>query len=176
MNGFAQDRLRPLAPGIFLALLAIALGFGLGGIFGAAEDSIKGRLKGDAAAVLEPTYGGDQAAADKVTSKSWAYLKRSHLHAGVLGTAALSMILLLALLGKPGLLARGSAVVLGFGAVVYGLFWLFAGFRAPGMGSTGVAKESLQWLAVPGAGACLLGLLGPIGATRQALYFGGRHD
>ncbi len=39
-----SDRIRPLTPGIALALLAIALGFGMGGAFGAAEDALKAGL------------------------------------------------------------------------------------------------------------------------------------
>ena len=35
---------------------------------------------------------------------------------------------------------------------------MFAGLIAPGMGSTGMAKESLKFLAIPSAGLCITGL------------------
>jgi multisubunit Na+/H+ antiporter MnhB subunit len=68
--------------------------------------------------------------------------------------------LLLALLGPSSLLARLSAFLFGLGALGYGVYWLLAGLLAPGLGSTGAAKESLAWLAVPGAAMCILGLVG----------------
>ena len=38
---------------------------------------------------------------------------------------------------------------MGLGSLGYSMFWMLAGMRAPGLGSTGAAKESLEWLAVP---------------------------
>ena len=160
MDDFVRTRLRPLAPGILFAMLAIAFGFGLGTAFGLVEDSMKDHLSESASAVLATAYGGDADAAKAVTKKSWTYFKRSHLHANALGTTALAVCLLLALLGPPDRLARGSALLFGVGALAYGVFWLFAGLRAPGLGSTGAAKESLAWLAIPAVGALLLGLVG----------------
>jgi hypothetical protein len=141
-------------------MLAIAFGFGLGAAFGAAEDVLKAHLTDEANAVLQSAYDGDAAAAAKVTAKSWTYFKRAHLHANALGTAALAASLLLALLGEPGRLERASGLLFGAGALAYALFWLLAGLRAPGLGSTGAAKDALAWLAIPGSGACLLGLAG----------------
>jgi len=160
MDDFAHKRLRPLAPGILLALAAIAFGFTLGGAFGVAEDLMKGYLEDSARAVLEDTYNGDTDAATAVVRKSWTYFKRSHLHANALGTSALAASLLLALLGPPSRLARISGLLFGLGALVYGVFWLFAGLIAPGLGSTSVARDALIWLAVPGSGMCTLGLAG----------------
>jgi hypothetical protein len=36
---------------------------------------------------------------------------------------------------------------------------MFAGLRAPGLGSTGLAKERLKWLAMPTSFFCVIGLL-----------------
>jgi len=161
--------MKPLAPGAILALLSILLGFGLGGAFGANEEGIKGKLESSADAVLESVYGGDSERRDAVVSKSWSYLKRAHMHGGAIGTAALASIILLGLMGGRGLLERASAVAFGAGAILYSSFWLAAGFSAPGLGSTGAAKESLEFMAVPGAGLCLLGLLGTLTATVKHL-------
>jgi hypothetical protein len=162
VNDFARERLRPLAPGILLALAAIAFGFGLGIAFGAAEDDLKDHLHSSAQAVLEDVYAGDESKADKVVSKSWTYFKRAHLHANALGTTALAVSLLLALLGTPCVVARLSSFGLGFGALFYGAYWLFAGLMAPELGSTSAAKESLSWLAIPSSGACVAGLVGTL--------------
>ncbi len=45
--------LRAVAPGIVLALLAILFGFMLGGSFGAAEASVRGRVRASAGGVFD---------------------------------------------------------------------------------------------------------------------------
>lgn len=166
---------RPLAPGALLALLSILFGFSLGGAFGAAEDALKANLRGSADAVFESVYEGDAVKRDAVVSKSWAYMKRAHLHGGGIGAAALGSIVLLGLLGAPGRLESLSAIAFGAGALIYSCFWLAAGLTAPGLGSTGAAKEALGFLAIPGSGLCILGLLGTIAATvRHLRASGGR--
>ena len=153
------ESLRTLRIGLLLALLAVVYGFGLGAAFGAAEDDIKAHLRADADAVFDAEYGGDEARRDKVTAKAWTYFKRAHLHANGLGTAALAMILVLAALPAGVRLRSATAIALGLGAIGYSLFWMFAGLAAPGLGSTGAAKASLEWLAIPSSGLCIIGLL-----------------
>ena len=169
VSDFARERLRPLEPGILLAFAAIAFGFGLGIAFGAAEDDLKEHLREDARAVLESVYAGDESKAQSVVSKSWSYFKRAHLHANGLGTTALVVILLLAMLGPPSLLARLSAVAIGAGALFYSAYWLIAGLTAPALGSTSAAKEALAWLAIPSSGACVAGLAGALICSIRAV-------
>jgi len=159
MTAGTRDRLKRMKIGVLFALLSLLYGFGLGGAFGAAEDSIKGHLEAEAQAVLETAYKGDQAGMDAITSKSWTYFKRAHLHANGLGTAALAMILLLACIAEVGRVEQVTAALLGVGALGYASFWMFAGLEAPGLGSTGAAKEALSWLAIPTSGACIVGLI-----------------
>ncbi len=149
--------LRELRVGIVLALATMLFGFGLGGVFGLAEDSLKGDLDRRGSAVLESVYAGDEAKRVETRDKAWTYYKRAHLHAGAMGTSALATAMLLA--GIPGAtrLRSSSAIALGVGGFGYGLFWLLAGMRAPGLGSTGLAKESLKWLSMPSAGLFLVG-------------------
>jgi hypothetical protein len=170
VSDFARERLRPLAPGILLAIAAIAFGFGLGVAFGAAEDDLKDQLHASAQAVLESAYAGDESQARSVVSKSWTYFKRAHLHANGLGTTALVASLLLALLGPPGLLARLSSFGLGAGALFYSAYWLIAGLTAPEFGSTSAAKEALAWLAIPSSGACVAGLAGTLVCLLRAVF------
>ena len=157
MDETLTERLRLLLPGIVLGLVAFLFGFGLGGVFGAAEDAVKDHLDAEAMAVLDIAYGGDSVAAKQVTAKSWTYLKRAHLHAGSLGAAALVQILLLALLARPAALARVTALLLGIGAAFYPVYWMWAALCAPRAGGTDQAKESLQWLAIPSSGAMIAG-------------------
>ena len=148
--------LRAALPGLAVAVLTILFGFAMGGVFGLNEDIIKDRLAGSAAAVTATVYHGDAAAAEPVVAKSWAYMQRAHLHGGAIGTAAVGMIVVLLLIGATPRVTRVLALALGIGGLGYSLFWLWAGFLAPGLGSTGAAKESLRWLAMPSAGAVML--------------------
>lgn len=161
--------LKPLAPGIALALVSILFGFLLGGSFGAVEAQIKGYLGSSADAVFDSVYGGDTEKRDAVVKKSWAYMKRAHLHGGAIGTSALAAIMLLGLLGNPGLLEKGSAAAFGAGALLYACFWLTAGLTAPGVGSTGAAKDALGFIAIPGSGLCILGLGGTLYSVLRRL-------
>jgi hypothetical protein len=134
----------------------VLFGFAMGGLFGLNEDVIKDRLANSAAAVTATVYRGDAAAAEPVVAKSWEYMQRAHLHGGAIGTAAVGMIVVMLLLGTAPGTIRVLGVALGAGALGYSVFWMWAGFIAPGLGSTGAAKESLRWLAIPSAGAVML--------------------
>lgn len=118
--------LREMRVGIVLALATMLFGFGLGGFFGLAEDSLKGDLDRRGQAVLESVYAGNEAKRVETKDKAWTYYKRAHLHAGAMGTSALAMSMLLA--GMPGAtrVRAGVAVALGVGGFGYGLFWLLA--------------------------------------------------
>lgn len=151
--------LYPMRWGVVFGILTIAYGFSLGMLFGGAEDSLKAGLKADAQAVLADVYKGDTAKADKITSKSWSYLKRSHMHAGGIGAAALALIAMLSMLAVKNRFKTILSWMLGLGALGYSFFWLLAGFAAPGLGSTDAAKESLTWLAAPSALAIYFGTL-----------------
>ena len=154
-----NDNLKPLRFGLLFALLTLLYGFGLGAAFGAFEDKIKGSLKADAKAVLAEKYDGDEAKAKKITDKSWVYWKRAHLHANGLGTSSLAMIGLLSFLAASVRFKAIVAILLGVGGLGYGMYWMLAGMRAPGLGSTGAAKASLEWLAIPSSGAVIVGLV-----------------
>jgi len=154
-------RLRASRWGAVLALLTILFGFGLGGLFGALEDVLKGDLHARAEAVRDTVYGGDPVKQKSVVDKSWGYYKRAHLHGGAIGAVSLASILLLATLRRPGRRLRSLiALALGIGGLGYAGFWLLAARSAVRLGSTGLAKESLEWLAVPSAGLLLSGLGG----------------
>ena len=140
-------------------MLAILCGFGLGGAFGLWEQKIKDHLAAEAKKVETTVYQGDAAKMKAVVDKSWVYIKRAHMHGGGIGAAALAVILLLALGRGPDLLKGVAAVLLGVGSLGYSVFWMLAALRAPGLGSTGAAKDSLRLLALPSTGLCLVGLV-----------------
>ena len=148
--------------GLCCALMAILLGFILGGIFGGAEDSLKEWLDRAGTIVLESVYKSDVAAKDLVVKKSWEYFKRAHMHWGAIGSAALTSILALILLCRSARTAQVTVALLGVGSLVYPSFWLCSGIFAPQMGGTDVAKEYFYFLGKPGAAFCILGLGGTL--------------
>ena len=147
------QRLRTCRWGVLLSLLTILFGFGMGELFGAFESSLEGGLSARAEAVRDSVYAGDAAKMKSILDKSWTYYKRAHLHGGALGAAVLGAIVLLASLRRPSAgVRRGIALATGLGGLGYPLFWMLAARRAPALGSTDLAKESLSWLAIPSAG------------------------
>lgn len=150
--------LRVVRWGLLLSGLAVLLGFSLGGLFGAFEHPIQDWLKQQGTSVLATVYQNDSAKLEAVSDKAWHYFLRAHMHGGGIGAATLALSLLLAALPAQVLLRRACATLLGFGAIGYSSFWLLAGMRAPALGGTGIAKESLSWLAIPSAGALLVGV------------------
>jgi hypothetical protein len=152
-----DDLIQAVLPGLVLATLTLLLGFGLGVIFGLNEEAITSRLAASAAAAPAAIYNGDPAAVKAVLAKSWNYMQRSHLHAGALGTTAIVLTMIVVVLGVRATVARAVSLALGAGGLGYSLFWVWAGARAPALGSTGAAKESLAWLAIPSSGLVVAG-------------------
>lgn len=174
MNTEVSEKLRVVRTGLLLSLLTLLFGFGLGLTFGAFEDSIKGYLKDKAAQAKETAYQGDEVLMKKITNKSWVYLKRAHLHANGLGVIAVCLVLLTVILPMPDKIKTLTALCLGFGSLGYSVFWMFAGLKAPGLASTGAAKESLRLLALPSSGLCMAGLLLVFVFSARALFCTGR--
>jgi hypothetical protein len=163
-----------------LGILAILYGFALGVVFGVAEDGIEGGLRASAEARIE-LYRAEHTAAPqpaeatraemkRVQDGAWKYFIRAHLHAGAIGAVAVGLSLILAFLTAGARLKGVAAWLLGVGAVGYPLFWMLAAIRAPGLGSTRAAKESLTWLAVPTAGAAVVGVILTLVLVLYELY------
>ncbi len=174
MKEKVSEKLRVVRIGLLLSLVTLFFGFGLGLMFGSFEDDIKGHLKGEAEQVRESVYKGDEVLMKKVTDKSWVYFKRAHLHANGLGVIAVCLVLLTAILSMPDKMKTLTALCLGVGSLGYSLFWMLAGLKAPGLGGTGAAKESLRLLAIPSSGLCMVGLVLVFLFSASALFCRGR--
>ncbi|MGB5892898.1 MAG: hypothetical protein WBG58_01890 [Ignavibacteriaceae bacterium] len=175
MQKFFAENLLPVKYGLLFALITLVYGFGLGGTFGTFEENIKEHLKNSASKVLASTYDGDEAKMKKITDKSWVYFKRAHLHANGLGTASVILIILVSFLPISNKVKSINAIFLGVGSLGYSLFWMLAGLKAPGMGSTGLAKESLTWLALPSSGLCIIGLVMIVAFVIMSLFVKGEN-
>lgn len=163
-----QD-LVPMKFGALLSLFTLLLGFGLGALFGLAEESVKAKLLETAKQTLAASATDLEQEAKSLTGRAWTYMKRAHLHANGLGTSALAMIMLMTFLPAGDGMKKISSLLLGIGALGYSTFWLLAAQRTPALGSTSAAKDSLRWLAMPTSSFLLLGLLLVIWMVIQSL-------
>ena len=154
-----NSRLRTSFVGLILAVLTILFGQGMGIVFGLNEEAITNSLKASAVEMRDSVYMGDEVAIKEVLNKSWKYMQRAHLHAGAMGTTALVLIVLISLLNISQIKTLIISLLLGAGGLGFSVFWMWAGFRAPALGSTGAAKESLKWLAMPSSGGFVLATL-----------------
>jgi hypothetical protein len=139
--------------GVLVAIISILFGGLMGLSFGCCEDMIKDNLKTSSKAALSGVYQSDQAKADKVIKKAWVYMKRAHLHSQAMGVISIAFSLLVAWLNFPASAQLTVSLLSGFGSMGYGVFWLVSGFLAPGMGSTGAAKDSVALIAQASGGA-----------------------
>lgn len=169
-------RLRPVRFGLVLSLVAILYGFGLGVFFGVGEGWLRKGFLADAEAhrdlYLQKAQGDQEAATaliKRMDETCWRYFQRAHLHAGGIGSVALGASLLLAFVPAGGGVRLAVSSLMGFGSVGYPLFWMLAGLRAPSLGATALAKESLAWLAIPSAGALAVGGVVTLVLTARAL-------
>ena len=154
-----SDNIKPAKLGTLFALLTILYTFGLGAAFGLFEKDVKGHLKAEAAAVKDSVYKGDEAKMKATLDKSWVYCKRAHMHGAGLGAIALALIVYMGVIRTPCFIKFLGSLSIGLGSLGYAVFWTLAALTAPGLGSTGEAKEALYWLAQPSAGLCIFGLL-----------------
>jgi hypothetical protein len=168
--------LGPVRFGLLFGLLAILYGWGLGVAFGLNEEAFRKRFLADAEAnraMYVQNAGSEEgatAAIKKIDESAWTYFLRAHMHGGGIGSIAVGASVVLSLLS----VGRGAKLVasllLGLGAIGYPMFWMLAGLRAPGLGSTKAAKESLEWLAIPSAGGLFIGGLITFGLVATDLF------
>ena len=177
MSGVVGVDLGPVRFGLLLGLLAVLYGWALGLVFGVNEDGIRERFLADAEAsraIYLQKAGSEAGAAEairKIDETAWRYFLRAHLHAGGIGSIAIGASVVLSLLAVGRGPKTAASLLLGVGAIGYPLFWMLAGMRAPGLGSTAAAKESLQWLAIPSAGGLFIGGVITFGLVALDLFF-----
>lgn len=162
---------KPVKIGLILAIMTILYGFILGGAFGAKEEAIFDFLNSQAQSVTDTIYKGDTTKIETIVNKSWTYFKRAHIHGSAIGTSSLLLIILLSFMNIKEIAKTAVSTSIGLGSIGYSLFWLLAGIKAPSLGSTGAAKESLSWLAIPSAGLLIIGTLSVLLLAIYLLFF-----
>ncbi len=151
MNDFSVG-LRRVWLGLVLAIVTTMYGFVGGAVLGLEDGPIRAAL---AERVPEASRGESGALVDR----AWTFLRRSHLHASGMGTAAIALIALVPVVAGrfPRWMAAGVSLGLGAGGVGYAAALIVAGVRTPSLASAALAKESAKLIAIPAAGAYMGG-------------------
>ncbi len=156
--------------GLVLALVATFGGFMLGGIFGGLEHESHNVLATRARSVLTSVYHGDESLMAAAERSAWTFWRRAHLHASAMGTSAVLLTALMVFVPSPGRWRMLASLGAGLGAVGYAGFLLLAGWRCPVIGDAYATKQSVAWLAIPSAGAYLMGTLAAMGIVGRGLF------
>lgn len=156
--------------GLVLALVATFGGFALGGVFGGLEHESHNVLATRARTVLASVYHGDESLMAAGERSAWTFWKRAHLHASAMGTSAVLLTALMVFVPSPGRWRMLASLGAGLGAVGYAGFLLLAGWRCPVIGDAYATKQSVAWLAIPSAGAYLMGTLAAMGIVGRGLF------
>ena len=160
----------PVRIGILLAVMSIMFGFSVGIVFGGFDTILRNVLKAKAEAVLVTVYNNDIDKMRSILNMSGGLIKMAHIHANGLGISSLALIFMMILFCPDGKAKDSASVCLGLGALGYSTFWLFAGLKAPGLGSTQLAHDSLHLLAIPAAAMSVAGLLLTFGLFVRAAF------
>ncbi|MBL8760203.1 MAG: hypothetical protein JNL50_02785, partial [Phycisphaerae bacterium] len=144
--------LRRVWLGLVLSIVTTIYGFVGGAVLGLEDGAIRGAL---AARVPEASRGERDALVDR----SWTFLRRSHLHASGMGTAAIALISLVPVIAarQPRWLGAGMSLGMGAGGAGYAAALIVAAVRTPPLASAALAKESAKLIAIPAAGAYMGG-------------------
>ncbi len=149
--------LHQMRVGLVMALVAAWSGLVLGGIFGGLEPQAHELLADRARDVTQTVYAGNAEAAAAGEKIGWTFWRRAHVHASAMGTTALAFMVVISLLPAGAMMRRAAAYALGVGAIGYPCFLVLAGWLAPVIGTSMATKERCAWLAIPSAGAYLIG-------------------
>lgn len=138
--------------GLFLVMLGLVFGFGLGVSFGVAEDAYKDYIAHGISAYPEHH---DEKSVDKI----WRYAQRAHFHATGIAAFSLGLVLLTALSSlQPGLKAM-TAISIGLGGL-YPLSWFSMFVLAPSIGREAAHEHlSTELFTYIGVGGLALGIL-----------------
>ncbi|MBL4712479.1 MAG: hypothetical protein JKX75_08295 [Gammaproteobacteria bacterium] len=121
-----NKNIRYVKIGLFLVMLTLIFGVGLGIIFGIYEDEVKSYIT-EGVALHADVHD------DKSNSKIWRYAQRSHFHATGIAAFSIGLILLVLVSSLKPKLKSISAILIGLGGL-YPLSWFAMFILAPSLG------------------------------------------
>lgn len=147
MNHFQDVKL-----GLFLVMLTLIFGIGLGVTFGVAEDSVKSYIS-------QGVNAHPEVHDIKSTDKIWRYAQRSHFHATGIAAFSIGLILLVALSSLKPAMKTITSFLVGLGGL-YPLSWFNMFMLAPEIGRGAAhANRVTELLTYIGVGGLLTGII-----------------
>lgn len=146
-----NEEMMTVRAGLFLVILALIFGIGMGVAFGVAEDSFKSYVADGIAA-----HAGvhDEKSQDKI----WRYAQRAHFHSEGIAAFSIGLLVLIMLSSLKRRLKKISSILVGMGGL-YPLSWFTMFLLAPSIGREAahhhVVTETVTYL---GVGGLLLGI------------------
>lgn len=153
------EEIKTVRIGLFLVMLTLLLGLGLGVSFGVNEDSFKSYIT---AGVNSHPEVHDSKSEDKI----WRYAQRAHFHATGIAAFSIGLVILTMFSSLKARLKSIAAILIGMGGL-YPLSWLSMFILAPSIGRDAahhhIMTEIFTYTGV-------LGLLAGIGLLSANLF------
>lgn len=146
-----NEEIKSIRIGLFLVMLALIFGIGLGVSFGVAEDSIQSYISEGVA--LHPDVHDD-----KSSSKIWRYAQRAHFHATGIAAFSIGLVLLIMFSSLKRKLKTAASILVGLGGL-YPLSWFTMFILSPSIGRSAAHHHIMtEMLTYIGVGGLLLGI------------------
>ena len=147
----SKELIKPVKFGIFLVLLALLFGIGLGVYFGIAEDSVKAFIANGIAA----NPGVHDA---KSAGKLWRYIQRAHFHSSGIAAFSIGLILLVMFSSLKTKLKQITSILISLGGL-YPLSWFMMFYLGASMGRKAAHHHFItEAFVYIGTGGLLLGI------------------
>jgi len=121
-----NEEIKKIKIGLFLVMITLIFGIGLGVVFGLIEDSVKSYITEGIAA--HPAVHDEQS-----SSKIWRYAQRAHFHSTGIAAFSIGLLLLIMHSSLGSRLKTVAAVLVGLGGL-YPLSWFTMFLLAPSIG------------------------------------------
>jgi len=146
-----NDEIKAVRIGLFLVMLTLLFGIGMGVGFGVAEDSVKSYISDGVASHAELHD-------EKSNSKIWRYAQRSHFHATGISAFSIGLVLLIMFSTLKRKLKTMASILIGLGGL-YPLSWFTMFILSPSIGRNAAHHHLMtEMFTYIGVGGLLLGI------------------
>jgi hypothetical protein len=146
-----NETMSSVRPGLFLVMLTLIFGIGMGVYFGVAEDSVKSYISEGVAA--HPDVHDE-----KSNSKIWRYAQRSHFHATGIAAFSIGLLLLIIHSSRARNQRTITSILVGLGGL-YPMSWFTMFILAPSIGRSAAHHHFVtEMFTYIGVGSLLLGI------------------
>lgn len=146
-----EGDLKAVKIGLFMVMLTLVFGIGMGVTFGVAEDTVKSYIS-EGVALHANVHD------DKSNSKIWRYAQRSHFHATGIAAFSIGLVILIMVSSLKRSMKSVASVLVGLGGL-YPLSWFSMFILAPSLGRDAAHHHMItETFTYIGVGGLLLGI------------------